>query len=178
MFSLGALTYFVFSGQPPASSAADFSDRLKRDRGLRPSAVCNGIPESLDQLVAEATNPEVASRLGTVDDFIQCLSLVEDEYTRPATTTPVNPLDAKAGDTLPNGWTVKARLGSGSTATTFLVSRKDEEAVLKMANKREHNDRIVHEFEVLQAPQPQERCPAAGNHGCGHPARFRHATRR
>jgi serine/threonine protein kinase len=150
VFSLGALAYFVFSAKLPAASSAELAEKLKRDHGLRLSSVCNGIPESLDQLVVDSTHPEVASRLGTIDDFIQYLSMVEDDLTRPSVTVSANPLDAKPGDAMPGGWTVKARLGSGSTATTFLVQRKDEEAVLKMAGKSEHNERIQQEFQVLK----------------------------
>ena len=150
VFSLGALAYHVFSGQPPASSRAELSEKLRRDRGLKLSSVMDGAGQELQLLIESATHPEVTARLASVDEFLEQLRHVEDELTSPATGAVTNPMDAKAGDRLAGNFLVKERFNSGSSAITFLVEHNAKEVVLKVANSPESNPRILEEFEILQ----------------------------
>jgi serine/threonine protein kinase len=150
IFSLGAVCYQLFTGQSPAESPLALAEKLRADRGLRVSAVLNGAPESLDQLVQCSTDPDVSNRLDTVDEFIGRLDKVEDELTTPSNQLVGNPTDAKPGDILPGGFHVARKLGVGSTATAFLVSKEDREYVVKVAVDTDHNDRVRDEGEVLQ----------------------------
>lgn len=60
-----------------------------------------------------------------------------------------NPADAKIGDRLRHGLTVRARLGRGSTAIALLVERDGKTQVLKIASDPEHNG-LRAEAEVLR----------------------------
>jgi serine/threonine protein kinase len=150
VFSLGALAYHIFSGQVPASSAVELAEKLRRDRGLRLSAVMDGAGEELQLLVESATHPEVTARFASVDEFLEQLRRVEDELTTPAAGAITNPTVAKAGDRLVGNFLVKERFNSGSAAVTFLVEHEAKEIVLKIANSPENNSRILEEFEILQ----------------------------
>ena len=150
IFSLGAVCYQLFTGQIPAESPLALGEKLRAHRGLRVSAVLNGAPESLDQLVQYSTDPDVTSRLDTADEFIEYLDKVEDELTDPSNQLVGDPTHAKPGDTLPGGYEVIRKLGTGSTATALLVSKNDREYVVKVAVDADHNDRVKDEGEVLQ----------------------------
>ena len=65
IFSLGALCYQLFTGQAPAESSLALAEKLRVHRGLRVSAVLNGAPESLDQLVQYSTDPDVGAAAST-----------------------------------------------------------------------------------------------------------------
>lgn len=151
VFSLGAIAYHLFSGQPPARSVVELSEKLRQDRGLQLSAVLDGAGTELHDLVAFATHPDVSLRLGTVEDFLQQLERVEEEVTRPEEPASKNPTEALAGDELPGGLKVTKRLGRGSTSVVFLVSTSDgRELVLKVAASPESNDRIRQEADILR----------------------------
>ncbi len=150
VFSLGAICYHLFTGEPPAESALALTEKLRTDRGLRVSAVLNGAPESLDQLVQYSTDPDVTDRLDTADEFVEYLDRVEDELTTPSNQLVGDPTHAKPSDILPGGYTVVRKLGTGSTAIAFLVEKDERELVLKVAVDIDHNDRVRDEGEVLQ----------------------------
>ena len=150
VFSLGAVAYHLFSGQPPATTLLELHDKLKRGQGLQLSDVLDGAGDRLRELIQHSTHPEVSSRLSDVDEFLLFLGDVEDELTRPDEPAEVNPLEAGAGDRLKSGFTVTRRLGRGSTAVALLVTRGDREYVVKVAASTELNDRLRQEAEVLQ----------------------------
>ncbi len=150
IFSLGAVCYQLFTGQSPAESPLALAEKLRIHRGLRVSAVLNGAPESLDQLVQYSTDPDVSSRLDTADEFIEYLDKVEDELTAPSNQLVGDPTHAKPGDLLSDGYKVVRKLGVGSTAIAFLVHKDEREYVLKVAVDTDHNDRVRDEGEVLQ----------------------------
>src|SRR5208283_487221 len=103
IFSLGALCYQLFTGQAPAESSLALAEKLRVHRGLRVSAVLNGAPESLDELVQYSTDPDVSQRLDTAADFLELLDKVEDELTTPSDQIVGDPTQAKPGDILPGG---------------------------------------------------------------------------
>jgi serine/threonine protein kinase len=149
VFSLGAIAYHIFSGQPPAGSSLELAEKLRRDRGLKLSAVMNGAGEELQMLVEHSTHPEVTVRLASVDEFLEQLTRVEEEVTSPSPEPVANPTEAKQGDRLQEGFVVKHRFGSGSAAIVFLVEKAGREMVLKLANKPENNPRILDEYDSL-----------------------------
>ena len=150
IFSLGAVCYQLFTGQPPAESTLALAEKLRVHRGLRVSAVVNGAPESLDLLVQYSTDPDVTSRLDTAAEFIEFLDKVEDDLTAPSNQLVGDPANARAGDILPGGYEVIRKLGTGSTATAILVRKEEQEFVAKIAVDTDHNDRVRDEGEVLQ----------------------------
>jgi serine/threonine protein kinase len=150
VFSLGAIAYHIFSGQPPAGSSLELAEKLRRDRGLKLSSILDGAGEELQMLVEHSTHPEVTVRLASVDEFLDQLARVEEEFTSPTPEVVANPADAKPGDRLQGGFTVKQRFGSGSAAIVFLVEKEGRDLVLKLANQPENNARILDEFESLR----------------------------
>ncbi|HEX7678403.1 MAG TPA: protein kinase, partial [Thermoanaerobaculia bacterium] len=150
-FSLGAISYFIFSGNAPATSPLELIEKIREGPGLRISAVLDGAGEAMQELVQLSTHPDTMLRPDSVDDFLKLLDAVEDELTTPTDEDEVaNPLDAQWGNKLPGGFKVKRRLGKGSSATAFLVEKDKREVVLKLANGPEKNDRIRAEAETLK----------------------------
>ncbi|MBK8233513.1 MAG: BREX system serine/threonine kinase PglW [Candidatus Eisenbacteria bacterium] len=149
VFSVGAVAYHLFSGEPPATTAFELWERVTRDRGLDLAQVQDGVSNLLRDLVLAATRPAVQDRLDSVDEFLLGLDQFEAELSRPADSLHVHPLSAKPGDMIAHGFRVKRRLGTGSTALALEVERDNEVSVLKVAMNAEHNDRLRAEGEVL-----------------------------
>ncbi|WP_416670054.1 BREX system serine/threonine kinase PglW [Egbenema bharatensis] len=150
IFSLGAIAFHLFAGQPPAVNGLELNEKLRDTQGLQISAVLNGTPASLQTLIQESTHPVVDYRTELVAGFLNELDQVEEELTAPEPEFMDNPNDAKQGDSLPGGFTILKRLGQGATSIVFLVERDGQEFVLKVANDPEHNERLQSESETLQ----------------------------
>jgi serine/threonine protein kinase len=157
VFSLGAIAYRLFSGQPPASSAVELQVKLRGEDGqaacgLQLAETADGVGTELAGLIQWATDPRLTARLDSAKDFLAALDEVEEELTNPhAADEPLDPTEARKDDVLPGGFKVLRRLGTGSTARVFLVQRGDEEErVLKLALTPDQNDRLRDEGEVLQ----------------------------
>lgn len=150
IFALGAIAYFLFTGQAPAASALETTEKVIRERGLDLGAVLDGARKPLCELIKYSTLPAVHDRYSRVREFLKQLDAVEDEYTQPEGDKFVPPLDAKPNDLIAAGIKLKSRLGSGSTAVALLVSWRDRDAVLKVASKPDNSDRVRSEFNVLQ----------------------------
>lgn len=149
IFSLGAIAFHLFSGQPPAANGLELTQKLRETNGLQISSVLNGAPESLQDLILDSTHPNVDYRTETVADFLLLLDEVEDALTQPENELVENPNDAQQGDFLAGNLQVIKRLGQGASSVGFLVKTDGKEYVLKVANDPEHNDRIRDEAEVL-----------------------------
>lgn len=151
VFSLGSLAWFLFTGKAPADSPLEVPAKLKADGGLRLERELSGVTSELSDLIRMATHPDVSQRLETVAEFLLYLDEVEDSLTKPAATF-ARPIDATKGDRLEGGYTVEARLGSGSSAIAYLAKRDmdGKSVVLKVALDREHNDRLRGEGEILK----------------------------
>lgn len=151
VFSLGALSYLILSGRPPASSAIELLGVLRSQQGLQLSDVMDGCPGKLDDLVRFATQPEVLARYNVIEDFLKDLDKAEDELTAPEPEATVDPSVAKSGDRLEGGFTVTRHLGRGSSAVVLLVSSDTDEGqfVLKVAHDAAHNEALRGEGEVL-----------------------------
>ncbi|MFC0003613.1 BREX system serine/threonine kinase PglW [Micromonospora siamensis] len=159
VFGLGALSYLILTGQPPAAKRAELLTRLARDNGLRASAIADGITEFADELIQAATAPVPTARLTTVAEFVEMLQVVEEELTAPppASVHPeepepeqVDPLEARGGDRV-GEWKIVRSLGTGSTCRAFLGfnERTRREEVLKVGLSDEKGARLAHEARVL-----------------------------
>lgn len=152
-FSLGALAAFVLSGQAPASSAADLRVRLREQNGIDISVEMPEAPSPLRDAILKATSPSPGSRFPSLGAFLDEMNaserLVEE------TALPMDPREAVKGDILGDGrFTVKRRLGTGSTALGLLVedgrlTTKDKDRVLKVALNERAQERLVQEAEIL-----------------------------
>ncbi|MEO6319164.1 MAG: protein kinase, partial [Polaromonas sp.] len=151
VFSLGAIAYYVFSGQPPANSKLELDEKLRLSQGLRLSDVSDGCGMRLQELIQYATCPDVMARYDVVQGFLDDLVKVEDELTAPDPEATVDSSIAGHGDRLEAGFTVVKRMGRGSSSDVLLVREDDspEELILKVACDLAHNDRLVAEGDVL-----------------------------
>ena len=160
LFSLGAITYLLFAGHPPAASHLELAETLRRHGdGLHLSASTDGVPPTLEALVSLATHPVVSQRLTSAAEFLEELEGVWDELTRPEEEPEdtVAPEDARRGDLLDGGWIVERRLGKGASSVVFLARPEgaapdDESAVrvLKVAASPDHDATLDDEAEVLE----------------------------
>lgn len=149
IFSLGAIAYLLFTGKPPAQNGLELQDKLSRGTGLQITDELNGAGQELQDLIQYATHPNVGTRIGTVDDFIEYMNLVEDEMTRPDNQRQTNPTEAVSGDMFEGGVVVKKKLGRGSSSVAFVVEHNKQEYVLKLAVDADHNKRLRSEGETL-----------------------------
>lgn len=150
IFSLGAIAYHLFTGKPPAETSIEMAQRIRDNKGLQISAVIDGAGKELQELIQFSTHPEVLNRFDTVADLLEQLDSVEEELTRPDEDAVKNPADAVAGDTLPHGFRINNRLGSGSSAIALLVERDGRESVLKIAISPDLNDRLRDEAQTIR----------------------------
>jgi serine/threonine protein kinase len=153
VFSLGALTFHLLTGQPPAATGEELLVRLREGRGLRLAAALDGVDQDVDALVQMATSPDLAERLTAADfrtEIDRAIGAIALQTSPPEPGRWVHPLDAEQGSELEGGFVVMGRLGSGSTAFALLVERNGQRGVLKVARETEMNDRLRHEGEILR----------------------------
>lgn len=150
-FSLGALAFFIFSGQPPAATVWEMNEKLRSNSaGLNLREVLNGATDELVELVQLSANANRALRY-SASDFLLQLEAVEELLTAPSPDEVVDPRQAKANDRLGSGLTARRKLGSGGISQVLLVETTTGEAqVLKVANRPENNRRLREEFDVLK----------------------------
>ncbi len=149
IFSLGAIAYHLFSNKPPALSSLELADKLRETKGLQISSVLNGAGENLQFMIQFSTHPDVANRIDSVRDFLECLDEVQSELLEAEHDIVEAPLEAQIGDTLPGGFVVKKELGTGACSKALLVEQDGQESVLKVASSTDHNPRLRDEGEVL-----------------------------
>jgi serine/threonine protein kinase len=155
IFSLGAIAFHLFTSRPPAGSLSEQSAILRERKGLSISAVMDGAGPKLEEFIQWSTHPDALTRIGNVEDFLTLLDEVEDELTAPDQSAIVDPLQAKRGDRLDQGFVVKSELGRGATARALLVTKGDEEFVLKVALTEDDNQRLVEEGRALKKIQSE-----------------------
>lgn len=119
VFGLGALAFFIVTGgRAPARTRADLTARLRDQGGLDVSVELPQAPSALREAILKATTPRVSERLPDVGGFLEALDKAE-----PAASDEVtDPLDAGPGAILDGRFTLRSRLGAGSTAVGLLVS--------------------------------------------------------
>ena len=156
IFGLGALAYLILTGEAPAADLVSRDDKLRLG-GLDPADAVPQLPGPLRELVQLATDPDVAARPSSVEEFRSLLNDAalargngEADFDAPRAT---DPLDAIAGDVLDDAWLVERVLGSGSTGHALVVSHADQpdrQVVLKVARDEEDaSARLQQEAEVL-----------------------------
>ncbi len=150
VFSLGAIAFHLFTSRPPAGSVSELTQILRERNGLSISAVSDGVGPRLEEFIQWSTHPDALTRIGTVDEFLTFLDGVEDELTSPDESATVEPLKAKRGDRLPNGFVVDRVLGQGATARAMLVTKDDTQFVLKVALNDADNLRLQAEAKALK----------------------------
>ena len=149
IFSLGAIAYLLFTGKSPAQDDLELQDKLSRGTGLQITDELNGAGQELQDLIQYATHPDVGSRIGSVDEFMDYIHLVEDEITRPDNQRQSDPTEAKSGDLFEGGILIKKRLGRGASSVAFVVEHEGQERVLKLAVNADYNKRMRIEGETL-----------------------------
>jgi len=149
VFSLGAIAYHLFAGRPPAESLLERGNLLREHGGFDLRAVLDGAGPRLVALVREATDPDVAARPPTAEEFYRRLDEVEAELVGPDGRRTADPDLAQKGDQLDEGYEVVRVLGQGSTGKALLVTRDGAEVVLKVARGPDDNARLRDEAEVL-----------------------------
>jgi serine/threonine protein kinase len=150
VFSLGAIAYHIVSGRTPAGSAAELNQILTEHKGLPLAAALDGATPCLQELIREATSPDLMLRTENAADFLAGIEEVWEELTGPPQESLANPLDAKPGELLPFGLKVQKRLGGGSTAVALLVNKGEETFVLKVARRADDNSRVEAEHRTLE----------------------------
>ena len=149
VFSLGAIAYHLFASRPPAGNPSELAKTLRENKGLSLSSVVDGVGPKLEELIQWCTHPDVLTRIGSVEDFLSMLDEVEDELTAPDESFVSDPLQAKRGDRLEGGYVVEKELGQGATAKALLVTKDEEQFVLKVALTDDDNARLHDEAEAL-----------------------------
>jgi len=151
IFSLGALAYFVLTGQPPAADVLAVDDRLRASGSLDPRAADDRVPADVAELIRIATNVSWTQRFDSADEWVQFLL---DAATSPEPASkPVfaDPLAAGPDDRLSADLVCQGTLGQGASARVLRVRREsdDGEYALKVSLSAEHDERIRAEGQAL-----------------------------
>ena len=83
VFGLGALSYLILTGDPPAVIRGELATRLTQARALMPSAIIDSVSPVMDALVRDATQVYQADRTESVRQFLRSLDAIEEELTAP-----------------------------------------------------------------------------------------------
>lgn len=159
VYGLGALSYLILTGEPPAASLAELQSRLESNGALDPQVADATVADVLADLVRHATRRVEADRLATVEEFLAGLDDAEDALTAPpADATPeerpraTDPLTAGRGEMLGERFEVQEHRGQGSTGTALLVDdyvRTLTGVILKIARDDAAARRLADEAAVI-----------------------------
>lgn len=169
IFGLGAVSYLILTGQPPAADRAGLIDLMRSQGGLRPVGVADGLADDLNDLIHQATRGETSDRLASADSFLSALDQVEQDASAAEgggaeeSWTGVDPLTVLPGQAVDGdadgAWLVERDLGSGATARALMVARAvdDEDGtparetrVLKVALDEGKAARLRSEAQILE----------------------------
>ncbi|MFD5590716.1 BREX system serine/threonine kinase PglW [Streptomyces griseorubiginosus] len=159
VFGIGALSYLLLTGKPPADARGTLVDRLAAEGGLHPYAVSDNVSAALDDLVFRATASDVQNRLSSAEEFLRLLDAAEadDASAGRGAVELEDPLTVKAGQRLDAEWEVVRVLGTGATARALLVRRVEDGVpdpaslrVFKVALDREKDARLYAEAKALR----------------------------
>ncbi len=149
VFSLGALTCLVLTGQPPAQTPTALI-RMVTQHGCVPVDAIDELDAELAQVVAEATRWNPKDRIPSVQEFLQYLDIAEEHWGLADAPTEPHPDEARRGDRIGDSrFEVVHRLGSGSTSFALEVldhaTDPPRRSVLKVAGDTAHNARLATE---------------------------------
>ena len=150
VYGLGAMAYLIFTGQPPAANLSDLQAKLAHG-GLDAAAVID-LDDDLAALIQLATDPRVPERTGTVDDFIDEMTIVQRKLAeaQEVTEDAIDPLDAAVCDFIDGQWMVEAILGKGSTGRALKLTGDDDKSfVLKVAVSEDKAEALIAEAQTL-----------------------------
>ena len=148
VFGLGAVAFFLFTGQAPASDMEARDAALRRDNALDPWNVRADVPEAIRDAIVEATKRIPFERIDDADVWFECLYADLTEPDRKLAET-VSPLQAQKGDRLAGGLTVIGVLGHGASARVIEVERDGQPYALKVSIGPDHDGYLKAEGEVL-----------------------------
>src|SRR5262249_23214460 len=133
VFGLGAVSYLILTGQPPAADRSGLIDQVQTHGGLHPIGVADGLAGALDDLIFQATRRETSDPLGPADSFLTALGQIEQDIAAAEGAGPqgswagADPLTVLAGQAVDGDadgtWLVERILGTGATARALLVAR-------------------------------------------------------
>jgi serine/threonine protein kinase len=152
IFSLGAVAYFVLTGQAPAADVVALDERLRAQSALDPRAVDDRISADVAEVIKNATNVAWAQRFDNAAEWVE---LLEEYATAPEPALKpsfADPLHATKGDRLSAALEVIGVLGQGASARVLRVRRlpEDTEYALKVSLSAEHDDRVRAEGRTLE----------------------------
>ncbi|EWT07980.1 protein kinase [Intrasporangium chromatireducens Q5-1] len=155
VFGLGALSFYVIAQRAAAGTPAELNTRLAAQQGLDLSVELPQVPSELRSLVLGATQPAPTKRTGDIHTFLTLLDKAEQAALRPEESA-TDPLEATPGAPLSDRFTLRRRLGQGSTAVGLLVTDHDAPAnapdrVLKVALHDDAAKRLHAEADTLRA---------------------------
>jgi serine/threonine protein kinase len=153
-FSLGALAYFLFTGQAPARNTTELLQRLAAQGHLDPATVADDVPDAVVDMVQTATKLGLGDRY---DDCGEWVELLVEELAKAAAPLPTSTdavLEADDGSILVDRFLVKRVLGHGASARVLLVEDEggagpSRVCALKVSRGEEHDDRVRAEGELL-----------------------------
>lgn len=153
IFSLGALAYFVLTGQAPAPDPMELDARLAKAGHLDPRVVDDKIPALVGETVEEATKVRWVDRWDSAIEWVELLlsSATEPVETNEPVAALVDPLLANKNDFIATDLQVEGVLGQGASARVLHVERSSDggEYALKVSLSQDHDDRIRAESKVL-----------------------------
>ena len=148
IWSLGAVSFLILSGQPPAKDLDGLHAILREQGHLTLASAMDAPDRELDSIIRHATAVDATSRFVSVDEFLEFLGFAVEELTRPEET---DPLKADQGEVIGDTWTVVRRVGTGSTSLILITETSERREVLKVAWKEEYEQRLREEFEILES---------------------------
>lgn len=154
VFSLGCLTAFVFTDEPPAPTSGKLRELLASTGHVSIDATGDQIDTLVAAFVAELTDVDPARRPKHAGEVLALLDELEEALTSPDPVDEPHVTVARRGSTLGDGrFAVLGRIGMGTTAFALLVRDTADAgrlAVLKVARTPEQNDRIAAEATALR----------------------------
>jgi len=158
LFSLGCLTWFLVTGQPPAPTLDERERLLEQHGWLKISAIRADLA-ALDEAMEFATERYPVNRADNAQEWFE--GWILDKLTRPQVSPEddPDPLEAEHGDRLAHGLVVHRSLGSGGTARVLKVRRDNGKDDRFYALKVPHNEgcaaRLDEEARVLDRVRHQ-----------------------
>lgn len=155
LFSLGALGYYLFTGQAPAQNGIALQQRLDRDGALDPRSVTDAVPDLIADAIVGATRLSRSAR-GDAEHGADVGAWIEGIKAGLSprggdTGAFVLPLDAHPGDRLSENLEVVGVLGRGASACVLEVQRDGQRYALKISLGPAQDERLRIEARTLQA---------------------------
>lgn len=151
LFALGALAYFVLTGQPPAPDPTTLDERLAKNGALDPRAADDSIPAGIADVIRNATDATWANRYDNAGEWVELLLEYATSPDAKDEAKLADPLSAQKGDYVTSDLLVTGILGQGATARVLRVERQTDgaELALKVSLSAEHDERIRAEGRAL-----------------------------